>query len=105
MRQLYFECLQIRETEVRVSMHTTSQLPEDLQRIKRRLGVSLVKFESPIYLGGFHQMHMLGPVSVYSDALVKHYRRVGGQFLRASSCSHSVASSPGLCKPKSQLWV
>ncbi len=83
MRQLYFERLQIKETELRVSMHTTSQLPEDLQRIKRRVGISLVKFESPVFLGGFRQAHMLGPVAVYTDALVKHYKRVG----RLVSCA------------------
>jgi len=32
-------------------MHTTSQLPDDLQEIKYHLGFPLVKFEAPISLG------------------------------------------------------
>jgi len=74
--QLYFERLFISDTELRVSMHTTSQLPEDLLRIKRHLGFPLVKFESPIFLDGFLQEHTLGTPGVYVDALMKHYKKV-----------------------------
>ena len=74
--QLYFEHLSISDTEFRVSMHTTSQLPEDLLRIKRQLGFPLVKFESPIFLDGFQHDHILGTTAVYLDALIKHYKQV-----------------------------
>lgn len=75
-RQIYFDQLRISETELRVSMHTTSQLPDDLTKIKQHLGFPLVKFESPITLEGFVQCHVLGTPGVYSDALVKHYKGV-----------------------------
>ena len=57
-------------------MHTTSQLPDDLLRIKKRLGLTLVKFESPIFLAGFHQAHLLETPAGFVDALVKHYKLV-----------------------------
>ena len=57
-------------------MHTTSQLPEDLQKIKRHLGFPLVKFESPVSLNGLHRSHTLGTPGVYADVLMKHYRKV-----------------------------
>lgn len=50
-REFYFEEFTIASTEFRVSMHTTSQLPDDLQQIKYHLGFPLVKFEAPISLG------------------------------------------------------
>jgi vacuolar protein sorting-associated protein 13D len=73
-RQLYIETLSISETELRVSMYTTSQLPEDLLKIKKRLGLPLVKFESPIFLSGFHHYHILDSPSGFADALGKHYK-------------------------------
>ena len=57
-------------------MHTTSQLPEDLLKIKKRLGLPLVKFESPIFLSGFHHYHILDSPSGFADALGKHYKGV-----------------------------
>ncbi len=74
--QIYFEHIRISDIELRVSMLTTSQLPLDLLKIKRRLGFPLVKFESPIYLDGFHQAHTLGGVGLYVDSLTKHYKGV-----------------------------
>ena len=95
-RQLYIESFSISETELRVgplpslshsqistppslsqvSMHTTSQLPDDLLKIKKRLGLPLVKFESPIFLSGFYQAHLLDSPSGFTDALAKHYKGV-----------------------------
>lgn len=74
--QLYFELFKISDVELRVSMLTTSQLPEDLLKIKRHLGFPLVKFESPIYLDGFYRSHVLGDIGVYVDSLTKHYKGV-----------------------------
>ena len=58
-------------------MHTTSQLPDDLLQIKKQLGLPLVKFESPIFLAGFHQSHLLENPAGFADALIKHYKMVG----------------------------
>ena len=66
-----------------MSMRTTSQLPPDLQRIKHHLGFPLVKFESPIYLDGFQQSHVLGTVGMYIDALIKHYKKVKNDSISA----------------------
>ena len=63
-------------TELLMSMHTTSQLPEDLLRIKRCLGFPLVQFESPIALTGFERSHMLGTPALFLDIVSKHYKRV-----------------------------
>lgn len=76
LMQIYFDHFKISDVELRVSMLTTSQLPEDLLKIKRHLGFPLVKFESPIYLDGIHQAHVLGDAGVYVDSLTKHYKGV-----------------------------
>lgn len=57
-------------------MHTTSQLPEDLQHIKKQLGFPLIQFESPILLQGFQKSHMLGTPVLFFDVIGKHYKRV-----------------------------
>ena len=74
--QLYFKQFSIASTELRVSVFTTSQLPEDLKAIKYQLGFPLVKFESPVKLRGFYQSHMIGDIGVYADSLMKHYKKV-----------------------------
>jgi vacuolar protein sorting-associated protein 13D len=64
-------------------MNTTSQLPEDLLLIKKQLELTLVKFESPIFLAGFYQAHLLdNPVGIL-DVVVKHYKRaIRGQAIK-----------------------
>ena len=74
-KQLYFENFQISDVELRVSMLTASQLPDDLKRIKRNLGIPLVMFESPILLDGFYQCHTLGSVGTFTSSLGKHYQK------------------------------
>ena len=76
--QLYCEALSIDTTELRISVSTTSQLPEDLKAIKYHLGFPLIKFQSPVKLKGYQRSHMLGEVTVYMDSLVKHYKKVKG---------------------------
>ncbi len=75
--QLYFEFLNVASTELRISVSTTSQLPDDLRAIKHHLGFPLIKFESPVKLKGYDRSYMLGDVSVYADSLMKHYKKVG----------------------------
>ena len=75
-QQLYFEQLGIASTELRISVSTTSQLPEDLRAIKYQLGFPLIKFQSPVKLKGYQRSHLLGEVNVYVDSLIKHYKRV-----------------------------
>lgn len=75
-QQLYCEALSISSTVMRISVSTTSQLPEDLKAIKHHVGIPLIKFQSPVKLKGYHQSHLLGETSVYVDSLVKHYRKV-----------------------------
>ena len=74
-KQLYFEEFHISDIELRVSMLTASQLPEDLKRIKRHLGIPLVMFESPILLDGLEQYHTLGSVGTFTSSIAKHYER------------------------------
>ena len=63
-------------TVLLVSMHTTSQLPEDLLSIKRHFGFPLIQFESPIILEGFQKTHMLGTPVLFVDTIGKHYKKV-----------------------------
>ena len=91
--QMYFELFRIANTELRVSVFTTSQLPDDLQAIKQQLGVPLVKFESPVKLRGFQQSHMLGDTGVYADTLMKHYKKVRGVMIECRSVSMTMSGS------------
>ena len=75
-RQLYIEQLALSDTELHVSVHTASQLPDDLQLLKKQLGIRLVQFQSPIFLDGIVRSHMLGTPGLFVDVLGKHYKRV-----------------------------
>lgn len=75
-RQIYMEQLKLSEAELQVSVHTASQLPEDLQLLKRRLGIRLVQFQSPIFLEGVARTHMLGTPGLVGEMLKKHYKKV-----------------------------
>ena len=75
-KQLYIEQLQLSDTQLQVSMHTASQLPDDLHRIKRKLGIRLVQFQAPISLNGVMRNHMLGTPGLLVDVLKKHYTQV-----------------------------
>ena len=90
--QIYFEHIRISDIELRVSMLTTSQLPEDLLKIKKHLGFPLVKFESPIYLDGFHQAHTLGDTGAYTDSLTKHYKGVSAYVQIGQVYTHCTSS-------------
>ena len=74
--QLYCEHLNLATTELRISVSTTSQLPDDLKAIKYNLGIPLIKFQSPVKLKGYQRLHTLGEAHVYADSLMKHYKRV-----------------------------
>lgn len=74
--QVYVEQLRVSTTNLMVCMHTTSQLPPDLSSIKKRLGIPLIQFESPIALEGFQATHMLGTPVIFIDSVKKHYKHV-----------------------------
>ena len=98
-RQIYIEQLRISTSELLVSMHTTSQLPEDLAAIKKSLGFPLVQFESPIILEGFNKSHMLGRPVVFVDSITKHYKKVNER----PFISLYAVSTPSLSPPLSLL--
>ena len=75
-----------------VSMHTTSQLPEDLQQIKKHMGLPLVKFESPIFLDGFYKAHLLDSPSGVVNTLIKYYKKVKVMM----SLLHHLTDAPSL---------
>lgn len=75
-QQLYCENLNLATMVLRISVFTTSQLPNDLKAIKYLLGFPLIKFQSPVKLKGYRRSHILGEVTVYTDSLMKHYKRV-----------------------------
>ena len=75
-QQLYCELLHIATTVLRISVFTTSQLPDDLKAIKYHLGIPLIKFQAPVKLKGYQKSHLLGEVNVYMDSLIKYYKRV-----------------------------
>ena len=50
-RQLQLESINLVTGVVKLSLHTTSNLPPDLRAIKHSLGITTVTFEAPIAIG------------------------------------------------------
>ncbi|EDW18711.2 uncharacterized protein Dmoj_GI13376 [Drosophila mojavensis] len=74
MKRFYFEKFYIGSTQVRLSAYTASKLPEDLQRTKKSLGLTLIKFEDAlIELDHFSHKYHFETIDVYLRAIKMHY--------------------------------
>ncbi|KAH8405411.1 hypothetical protein KR222_011448 [Zaprionus bogoriensis] len=74
MKRYFFEQFSIGSTQVRLSAFTSSKLSEDLQRTKKALGLTLVKFEDAlIELDHFSQKCNFETIDVYQKAIKTHY--------------------------------
>jgi vacuolar protein sorting-associated protein 13D len=60
---------------VRLSVHTSSKLTPELKAIKRKLGLTLIKFEDAnIELHPFIRSHPFETAQLIIDSVVKHYK-------------------------------
>lgn len=76
-KRYYFGHLQLMPSEFRLSVYTSSKLPPDLQAVKRKLGLRLIKFEDAgVDLGGFVKQHPFETSSFLFSSIIKHYQQM-----------------------------
>lgn len=74
-KRLYFGQLKIVLNTVRLSVLTSSSLPEDLVQIKRRMGLTLVRFEETLVeLDTFFKQHSFETFDFLTASLLKHFK-------------------------------
>lgn len=73
----YFEVLKLIPDEIRLSVRTVSKLPKQLQRIKKKLGLTLIKFEdAAILLEPFDRKHPFETGQFLIKSILKHFKDV-----------------------------
>lgn len=61
--------------QVRLSVYTSNKLPNELKAIKRKLGLTLIKFEDAnIELHPFIRAHPFETAQLIIDSIIKHYK-------------------------------
>ncbi|XP_045474860.1 vacuolar protein sorting-associated protein 13D isoform X2 [Harmonia axyridis] len=74
-KRYYFGVLQLVPSEIRLSVKTASKLSGHLQRIKKKLGLTLIKFEdAAIDLQAFDRKHPFETWQFLLDSIKKHFR-------------------------------
>ncbi|XP_043480928.1 vacuolar protein sorting-associated protein 13D isoform X1 [Leptopilina heterotoma] len=73
-KRYYFGALKLVPSQVRLSVLTATKLPAHLQIIKKKLGLTLIKFEdATIDLEPFIRMHPFENKQVLMHSIIKHY--------------------------------
>ncbi|KAL1513260.1 hypothetical protein ABEB36_002689 [Hypothenemus hampei] len=71
----YFEVLKLIPDEITLSVRTASKLPKQLHRIKKKLGLTLIKFEDvAIVLKPFDRKHPFETSQFLFKSIVKHFK-------------------------------
>ena len=74
-KRYYFGLLKLALDQVRLSVFTTSKLAAELKAIKRKLGLTLIRFEDAnIELDPFIRQHPFESSQLLIDSIVKHYK-------------------------------
>ncbi|XP_063232383.1 intermembrane lipid transfer protein Vps13D [Bacillus rossius redtenbacheri] len=74
-KKYYFGTLELRPGQVRLSVVTTNKLPVQLQSIKRKLGLTLIKFEdASVTLKPFVKNHPFESLQFLLHAILKKYK-------------------------------
>ncbi|XP_015113187.1 vacuolar protein sorting-associated protein 13D isoform X1 [Diachasma alloeum] len=74
-RRYYFGVLKLVPSQVKLSVLTTTKLPRHLQSIKRKLGLTLIKFEdASIELEPFVKKHPFESSQFLIHSILKHYK-------------------------------
>ena len=63
--------------QLRLSVYTSSKLPPELQAVKRKLGLRLIKFEDAVVdLGSLVKQHPFETSQFLFSSIIKHYQQV-----------------------------
>ncbi|KAJ8964860.1 hypothetical protein NQ314_004578 [Rhamnusium bicolor] len=74
-KRYYFGILKLIPDQIRLSVKTASKLPKHLQRIKRKLGLTLIKFEdAAVDLEAFERKHPFETREFLFKSIVKHFK-------------------------------
>lgn len=74
-KRYYFGLLKLVPSQVKLSVLTTTKLPRNLQSIKRKLGLTLIKFEdATIELEPFIKQHPFESSQFLIHSIIKHYK-------------------------------
>ncbi|CAH1990127.1 unnamed protein product [Acanthoscelides obtectus] len=74
-KRYYFGLLKLIPDQIRLSVKTASKLPKQLQKIKRKLGLTLIKFEdAAIELEAFQREHPFETSQVLFKSIIKHFK-------------------------------
>lgn len=76
-KRYYFGVLQLIPKQIRLSMKTANKIPHNLQNVKRKLGLTLVKFEdAAVDLQAFDKTHLFETREVLVSSIIKHFKDV-----------------------------
>ncbi|EFN79344.1 Vacuolar protein sorting-associated protein 13D [Harpegnathos saltator] len=74
-KRYYFGALKLIPNQVKLSVLTTTKLPQHLQAVKRKLGLTLINFENAtIELQPFTKKHPFESSQFLMHSIVKHYK-------------------------------
>uniref|UniRef100_A0AAR5PHD2 UBA domain-containing protein n=1 Tax=Dendroctonus ponderosae TaxID=77166 RepID=A0AAR5PHD2_DENPD len=74
-KRYYFGVLKLIPDEIRLSVRTSSKLPKRLHRIKKKLGLTLIKFEdAAILLEPFDRKHPFETSQFLFKSILKHFK-------------------------------
>ncbi|CAG9818576.1 unnamed protein product [Phaedon cochleariae] len=74
-KRYYFGVIKLTPDQIRLSVRTASKLPDHLQRIKRKLGLTLIKFEdAAIDLEAFERRHPFETSQFLFKSIIKHFK-------------------------------
>ncbi|XP_063378533.1 intermembrane lipid transfer protein Vps13D [Cydia fagiglandana] len=74
-RRYYFALIKIIPSQIRLSMTTASKLERELGALKRRLGLTMIKFEDAcVELEPFARAHVFEPAPYLARQMLKHFK-------------------------------
>nr|XP_015839049.1 PREDICTED: vacuolar protein sorting-associated protein 13D isoform X1 [Tribolium castaneum] len=74
-KRYYFGVIQLILDQIRLSVKTATKLPPHLQKIKRKLGLTLIKFEdAAVDLQAFDRRHLFETSQFLINSIIKHFK-------------------------------
>lgn len=74
-KRYYFGVLQLVPNQIRLSVRTAAKLTPDLQKIKKKLGLTLIKFEdAAVDLKAFNRSHPFETQQFLITSIIKHFK-------------------------------
>ncbi|RZC42308.1 vacuolar protein sorting-associated protein 13D [Asbolus verrucosus] len=74
-KRYYFGVIQLILDQIRLSVKTATKLPPHLQKIKRKLGLTLIKFEdAAVDLQAYDRRHLFETGQFLFNSIIKHFK-------------------------------